>query len=328
MVWPLALLACVVSAAPAIAEPKGDPAVAEALFREGLRLMDDQDFAGARRKLDESQRLDPDIATLVKLAECEERLGELTSAHLHLDRAVKLARARGSKLLQPTEERYRRLGAIVPKVVLRMPSGVPEGLTIQRDDVALGAGALDTPLPVNPGKHAFVAGAPGHKDVRVDVEVKADGASTVVTIPALERLPQEAPPLPATETTTVAMTGPFPMPQPPKREEPSPSSGRARIWISGGLLGAGVVGLGVGTYFGIRASSEFGKAGCKGSACPTPDAVTTFKSAQGMGTTATWAFVVGGVLSAGGVVYYFVAPRDRGPRLEVSVGEARLVGSF
>ena len=53
-----------------------DKAAAEALFDQGVRLMKQNSFSDACPKLEESERIDPAVGTLLYLGECYERVGK------------------------------------------------------------------------------------------------------------------------------------------------------------------------------------------------------------------------------------------------------------
>jgi hypothetical protein len=62
---------------------EGNPALAQALFDEGRKLYMQGDFMQAREKLEASFHADPAAGTLLNLAVCEEKLGDLRAAREH-----------------------------------------------------------------------------------------------------------------------------------------------------------------------------------------------------------------------------------------------------
>jgi len=58
----------------------------------------------------------------------------------------------------------------LPKLSIKLAAGAPDGAHVTRDGVELGAAALGTPLPVDPGEHVVVVSALG----RADRPFKAD----------------------------------------------------------------------------------------------------------------------------------------------------------
>jgi len=98
----------------------------------------------------------------------------------------------------------------------------------------------------------------------------------------------------------------------PAMAEPSPGLGGQRI---GALVagGAGVVAVGVGTFFGLRSKSKHDEAQkiCPGDQqCPNIDGVNRWNDAISAGNIATVAFVVGAVGIAGGAVLWFTGARE------------------
>src|SRR5262249_28813065 len=105
-----AALALLAALAPAVARPdppgqadhaaqaaSADVAMAEALFREGKRLMEAGDVAAACAKFAASYHIDDRLGTLLNLATCHERQDKTASAWAEFVRAHTLATRAGSK---------------------------------------------------------------------------------------------------------------------------------------------------------------------------------------------------------------------------------------
>src|SRR5439155_24289020 len=90
------------SASPARAQNATDKATAQALFDDGVKLMADGKNADACPKLAESQRLDPSLGTLLRLATCYERVGKTASAWALYGEAIAAAKSAN----QPAREKY------------------------------------------------------------------------------------------------------------------------------------------------------------------------------------------------------------------------------
>src|SRR5690348_18176828 len=100
-------IACAASVAHA--QPKTGtptPSQADQLFDEGRALMAKQDFADACPKLEESQRLDPALGTLLNIGLCDEGLGKLATALAVWRDAEAQARAAGETKRQATAQEH------------------------------------------------------------------------------------------------------------------------------------------------------------------------------------------------------------------------------
>jgi hypothetical protein len=175
------------------------------------------------------------------------------------------------------------------------------GLEVKRDAVNVGRGQWGTPVPVDPGKHVITASAPGKKGWEETIDATGAGKTFSVTVPDLQDAPVEK----KTESVT---------PPPPAAvvvaEPPPPSSTQKTIGIV--LMGAGVVGLGVGGFFGLQAMSK----GSDSDRCPDPnncdaETVKLRDDARSAGDISTIAFIAGGALAVGGAVLFFTAPRTK-----------------
>ncbi|MCS6902176.1 MAG: hypothetical protein NZX77_20730, partial [Polyangiaceae bacterium] len=168
------------------------------MFRHGRAALKAGNILEGCASISESYRLDPAPGTLLNLADCAERLGKLATARQHyLDLVEQIPvsdprRALAQKKAQALEPR-------IPRLLLRLTNGVPEGTRVVRDDVELGPAALGVLLPVDPGKHAIEVQAPGHEVRRVEV-VLAEKEQRELSLEPGARLapPVSSPSLPVT----------------------------------------------------------------------------------------------------------------------------------
>jgi hypothetical protein len=112
--------------------------------------------------------------------------------------------------------------------------------------------------------------------------------------------------------TVAAVLGAAPAPTPPPSqgaESPSNSGGTSRPWRTVGwaLGGVGVVGLGIGTAFGIIAIGDKSAAHCNANNVCDPGTVSGIKSAA-LVSDVGW--IAGGVLLASGAALVLFAPRE------------------
>jgi hypothetical protein len=234
----------------AIAQPSAeDRAVAESLFRDAKRLMDEQKFPDACRKLEESQRLDPAAGTALNLAVCHEKEGRIATAWGEFMTALAQARRDGRPERESlARERIQAIEPQLPRLVIEVPAAarVP-GLQVMRNGTALNAGGWDTAIPVDPGDVHIEANAPDYKKWTTTIKVEL-AKTERVTIPKLVYSPAPKP----TVTAPVA-TGSAPV----LDKGPPPGPGQK---IAGAVIGGlGLVSVGVGAYFGVLAKSQKGK---------------------------------------------------------------------
>jgi hypothetical protein len=242
-----------------------DPIAAEALFEAGKRLIKANDWEGACEKFRKSLELDPAVGTLIKIAKCHEHYGKLATAWYDFQRAESLNRekveqspARRRELDDFIRIEIKRLEARLPRLTIsaREP---PSDLELYRDGQPLSLAVLGEALPVDPGSHEVRAEAPGYVSERHSVDL-LEGQTRVVTLslvrtaaPVVTREgPKAAAPvvLARTEPPVVVPLAPS---APNERAEPSNGSGQRVVGYV--LGGAGVIGLGVGGYFGVRTRS-------------------------------------------------------------------------
>jgi hypothetical protein len=306
----------------------GNRAAAEALFNQGRDLMTASKFAEACPKFEASQQLDPGLGTMLNLAECYEKMGRTASAWAEYREAIPLARAAGSQArLGLATERAQALQARLSTLTIRVTSGSDDAqrLEVRRDGVVLQEAELGSPIPVDPGEHLIEAAAPGKQPWSSKVQVAGDAAKVSVEIPKLQASsePAATPASSAPAVTTSVGSSPPPL------DKPASSAQRVTGLVVGG---AGVVGLGLGAFFGLQASSKWSDAKGKCSDYPYgcgTDAADLRASAHSAGTVSTVAFVAGGALLATGVVLYLTAPVNKqSVALGFGPGSAFVQGSF
>ncbi len=271
----LLVLAQLSAALPVLAQSPSDKALAQSLFDEGKKLMSEEKYAEACPKLAESQKLDPGGGTLLNLAVCHQKEGKTATAWAEFEEALSQAKKEG----RPEREAFARehIAEIEPKLskltitVTPAAAGIA-GLQLKLDGGAIGKAAWGASLPVDPGKHTLEASAPGKKSWTSDVEIGADADKKALEVPALADAPAE--PAKTTTTTTTA--------------DAAPSGNQKTIGFIVG--GAGVVALGVGAVFGIRAFSKWGEREdncpndvCNAKAKEAGDAATTSANIANVG---------------------------------------------
>lgn len=316
-----------------------DKAAAEALFDQGVRMMKQNSFAEACSKLEESDRIDPAVGTLLYLGECYERVGRTASAWATFREAASLAttsnqtdRARvASARALELEPKLSRLSVELAPDVAKVP-----GVVVKRGTQRLEPSLYGTPLPVDPGEYKIEVTAPGYEPWSTPIKVEAGGAAASVRIPALVKSSEPAGAAPPSPSSEPSQTGAAPAPvAEPSQPQPGGLSTQQTIGIVGGAVG--IVGIGVGSFFGIRAlkkSSEADSHCPKAGFCNDDDGLQLTEEGQDQATLANIGFAVGGgLLALGAVLYLTGAPSNEDrvalvPVLVPGSAGANVVGRF
>src|SRR5690606_10204945 len=311
------LLATFCTSAPAFAQTTAaEKAAAEALFDDGLELMRRGEFEPACVHLEKSQRIDPAVGTLLYLAECYEKTGRTASAWATFREAASAAEATGQdERAKVGEQRAQKLEPQLSRLTIAVADAnrsIP-GLAVRRQRLTIAPAVGDTPVPADPGEQVIVASAPGHESFEQTVTVRAGATSASVEVPPLRKLdepsPAPTPPAPAaaassppaSSTTLVAA----------RPDAPASSAGTSQRTLAYVLGGVGVVGLGVGSFFGLQAfdkNSEAEEACPVASRCTDPAGEELTNDAKSAATISTIAFAAGTAALAVGVVLYLTAP--------------------
>jgi serine/threonine-protein kinase len=320
------------------AGPAADSVTAQALFDAAKKLIAAGQYAEACPKLEESQRLDPGSGTLLNLADCYEHQGKIATAWAKFLEASSAANA--ANQVDREREAQQRASAILPRlsyIVINISSGAARtaGLEVKRDGALVGGAQSGIAVPVDSGEHQVSASAPGRKPWETKITVKADAQTLTVSVPELAASATATPP-PASAVlaagTAADAREPSPVNQP---QEASQGLGTQRTLalVAGGV---GVIGLAVGSYFGLRsmakrdASADY----CSpdNNQCGKQEGVDLREQAMAAGNVATIAFIVGAAGAAGGAALWFTAPPMAGgaskPQVGLGIGNIVIRGAW
>jgi hypothetical protein len=245
----------------AVAHAQTSGAQAEALFRRGRELMDQQKYEQACAAFAESQKLEPATTTLLNLAGCREKAMQFASAwglFLEAERQTRQATDPNTKKLHAVAlDRARKLESRVSKLTINVPpTSSVLGLEITRGSDPVTSGMWNQPLPVDGGTYTITARAPGKNAWTAQVTIAAEADAKTVEIPELSAAPSTEPASapPATTSSPVEPVG----------EEPEGGTSRSRApaFVVGGVgvgLLAGALGLelwGRSTYEDAKAETS------------------------------------------------------------------------
>jgi hypothetical protein len=213
--------------------------------------------------------------------------------------------------------RVDEVNAQVPTIVFSAKDSSGADLSAVRvtmDGEVLAERFQGTALSIDPGEHTFTfetAGQPpvmkklvivqGQKDRREVITFGTDQGGTAT--PAA---------LPST---------------PPPNDSGGMGTQKILAIVAGGI---GIVGLGLGTVFGIMASSQKNDAqsACPSNPCATQDGVNKWSTAGSTGNISTIGFIVGGVGVAGAAVLWFTAPSSSNTQVGFGPGILQLKGTW
>lgn len=277
------LLVTTLVAGRARAEGGENQAAAQALYDEARKLAAAKDFVAACPKFKASYDLDPGGGTLLNLADCYEKEGKPALAWTTFKDALVAAQQDGNQpRVEFAKSHIASLEQSLAYVTLDVPNDARlDGLVVSIDGTPLASAAWGVALPVDPGKHVVRAEAKGHAPFERSFEVSKAGQREAVSVPVLAASGSPGAPGAA-------------------KSAGGGSTQRTAGWVTGG---AGLVALGVGSYFGLKAFSDWSDRNdaCKGGC--TPEAQAAGSRASDAATLSTVFFAVGaGAVAAGAVL--------------------------
>ncbi|HVH41883.1 MAG TPA: hypothetical protein VM925_06050 [Labilithrix sp.] len=281
--------------------------------------MNDGKFGDACPKLAASQRLDPGAGTLMNLATCYEKNGQIASAWSTFKEAASAARLAGRlEWEKAARERASKLEPDLPRltIVVAPEADVP-GLVVLRDGLAVDRAEWGTAIPIDAGTHHVEATGPKKKKWSTETAIAGTGARGSVSVPILAA--EDAAPPSETKPATHDHDA-----------SPQASLGSGRKVLGLVTAGVGVIGVGIGAAFGLMAKSthDDALAHCHGNRLCDPEGVRLGDEASAKAAVSTVGFVAGGLLIATGAVLYLTAPKEHSSTTAIFLAPAPAGGAM
>ena len=287
------LLALLLLSFPAASRAQADASsrtLAVQLFDEAEALIGKGQVAQACPKYAESYRLDPQLGALIYLAECYEKNQQLASAWGSYREADELARKRGDARGEHARQRAEALEPRLSYLVIQVPVGARlPGLEVLRDGTAVAPVLWGQPAAIDSGAHSIQVRAPGYKSWQKDLTIAEGARSTPIEVPKLVR-----------DATAPAGRN---------SNASRPASSRRIAAIAVG--GLGIVGIGVGGFFGLSAQASLSdsKAECNDQNYCTPRGDELAHSAKSKAVVSTITTGAGVAALATAAILWFTAPK-------------------
>lgn len=265
----------------------------------------------------------PNASSLNDLARCHEERGRTASAWAEYLEAQALAKREkrndieiaaklGAKNLEP------KLTKLVITATKALVAATPD-LEVRRDNIPMDRGTWGSAVPIDPGEHVVTATAPGKKTWTLKVVVKPGAHTSTVDVPALEAddatATATAAPVGTTTLTSASLVdGSYAAP-----EDSTTNRGGAQRAVGLTLMGVGLAGVALGTYFGVQtlSKSDAASEACPSSPCADKSAVQLNEDAKRAGTISTISFAAAGGALLTGAIVFFTAPKNA-PRVSIS----------
>jgi hypothetical protein len=251
---------------------------AEALFREGKRLLAAGEIERACEKFEASERIEAENGTELNLADCWERAGRTASAW-----AMFVKAAASAKRDDRAAEARRRAALLESKLVhltIEVPADVDRlDLAITRNDQVVDRGLWNQPVPVDPGEHTITASAPRRETWSATIKVKTK--DKVIAVPELER---------ATARKRAA------------KKTPEASNRHRGLTIGLALGGSGAIAIATGFAIHSKDLQDRSDARCPMTSCDDAGAVDLNHRARREAWIANIGWGLGGAAIAGAIV--------------------------
>jgi hypothetical protein len=287
---------------------------AESLSAEAKKLLAEGRTSEACAKLAEAYRERPVVDSGIHLAECFERAGQVASALRTWQLVAQSVAVEGDSRYAAARERISALEPVAPRLVVDVSQRAAAGsdLEVRRDGIVLPHSQWGVAVLVDPGDHVVTASASGKRSWYTTVKTFPNGATLSVAVPELEDAlsPPTLPPSTAIRRETVF------------DESVGKPRGDSQRLVGVGLGVVAVVAVGIGTVFGLQAKQRLDESNvyCHGNACDYPIGVEKREDAKFAAAVSTLSFGIGIGAALGGVLLYFLAPRDEAAKTAASRG--------
>jgi hypothetical protein len=299
------LAAAVMAAAMAMAAPARADETPEAIFADAKKLLQAgktaeacDRLAAAVKGFEANGAAKQAVVASLNLADCREQNQQLATAWALFLKTATAAQNAGQRPVA-TEAR-KRAGLLQPRLSYLTVS-VPdanrvEGLVVSRDGAAIDPSMWNQGVPVDGGTYAISATSPGSDEWSTKAVVPAQSGKVVIEVPRMKRI------------RDLPVIGRKPQPE-PEKPEPIATTSKRRMtplqWAGIGTGGAGVVALGAGIYFGMKARSISDEASDWGTFMPD-----RYAEGEDAETYSAIAFGVGAACVIGGGVLFYLGYRS------------------
>ena len=317
-------------------EPSSDAAKADELFKAAKDELKHGLAADACAHFAESKRLAPGVGVTLYLGDCYQRVGRTASAWAAFRDAETLAREHKDKRADLARHRADVLEPKLNHLTIQVTGPAPAiPLDVTLDGHPVGHESWGTALPIDPGEHVVTAQA-GSWSRTFGASIDARTLQTTLAIDLPQPESHSAPPPPRAVAQGPKAAAPSPTvaqgeAPPVDTGAPAPvaeDSSSTRTWLTLGLGTVGVVGLGIGTVYGIMATSHRNQSNsgpCDASDYCSTSGLALRQQALSEATVSTVAFIVGLAGGAGAVTAYLLSPGGSS-RTGLTVGPAVVGG--
>ncbi len=270
---------------------------AQSRFLRGKAKLGKGQYAEALAEFNASLDIVASPNTRLYVGRCLRELGRIVEAYVELGRTEVEAKElavddpRYAKAAEAAHDERSKLASQLGFVEISIDNPT-EATTLKVAGDAIRRGGWSEPLPVLPGNAEVIVETEGRQPITRNVEVKA-GEHTKLSIDAAAGQPSAAP-LPPAKSAGMS--------------DSSRATLRSAAFVAGG---AALVGLGLFTYFGLKANSTYSDldSTCGGGACPPERQadISAGKTQQTAANIGLGVFVVGA--AAGVTLWVLSAPK-------------------